>query len=82
MKTKQFKLRNGMIVEENKRGETVANAAGYIDDYVVISEEEGRYGHKQGERICLALWQSDWKGRPTGGSLGSDYDVMEEVTPE
>lgn len=74
-KTRRFKLRNGIIVEESP-GAGSNYLGGYIDDYAVVDSNRVS-GFKKGDWICLEAVED---GLPIGGAHGPDYDIIEEIT--
>ena len=87
MKPRRFKLRNGIIVQEDYcRPNTYTNKGGYIDDYTAIHvpSEVARADDNApdvGEWICLSFDIKSDK-LPDGGVYGKDYDIIEEVSYE
>ena len=74
---RKFRLRNGIVIQENYRRDTfTCEKNGYIDDYVVIV---GNEKYDAGEAICLTLRED---GMPVGGCRGEEYDVVEEIFEE
>ena len=73
-KKRMFKLRNGMIIKCENEDLVWARVVGEFQD----SEVESLF-FEDGEDICL--WEED-DGSITGGSFGSDYDVVKELFDE
>ena len=73
MKPRRFKTRNGSIIEEWPRADTVKERI-YIDDYKIIKSTRKKF--KKGDYICLLLLSNH---APIGGEHGKGWDIIKEV---
>jgi hypothetical protein len=76
---RKFKLRNGAIVEEWRREDTIEKG-GFIDDYRIIDygniSEENRGGFEGLDNwLCLGLGEDF----PVSRVRGKEYDIVEEI---
>ena len=83
MEKRRFKLRNGSVVEEWRRGGT-CERHGFIDDYKVLEfgamdTEASQVIKEVGNNNWLCVSLSNGGEFPTGGGWGEGFDIVEEL---
>lgn len=68
-----FRLRNGVIVQENLNSSISFHCNGYTDRYTVVQDDKKLFT----EKIMVLVVEEDTA--PTGGVYGKEYDIIEEV---